>query len=458
MHSDHPTLFDNLNRQALIERKAEQIIKCTPPQCFGIHGGWGAGKTSFLQQLRYHLDGQHNHTKKQPKSNIKPNACDKEVITIWFDAWRYQHEASPVIALLHEIRRQFSTWAKFKGKAAKLGEVTVRSLLNSFSDITKQLGIETFGFKAKDIQKTGEEYEKQHLETRLGTDTVQHFLQQAIDTLLKALLPRGAKKPKLVIFIDDLDRCNSAAAYKLLEGLKVYLDINNCVFIIGMNQAAVIDAIAKERNDNNSTDNRLLAEAYLEKICSSIERLVPPQNSKALLLSWITQTHQNRLALALIFFDENERDKFLPPNPRKIKALANQINHWLPLLDPSSLDNDFKIQALIIIAYVYQFHSELFVRWQYSNDFFTHLQNWAKTGDSKNINYLENLILPYQAETDETTTTPTLELTSTFPEPDAVNIFWVQPLIIDEQLKVEDVTPIMQAISHTSSSHNTDAE
>lgn len=56
-HSDHPTLIDELNRFSSVAYKAEQIINCMPPQVFGIHGDWGAGKTSYLRQLRYHLDG-----------------------------------------------------------------------------------------------------------------------------------------------------------------------------------------------------------------------------------------------------------------------------------------------------------------------------------------------------------------------------------------------------------------
>ena len=56
-HNDEP-VFDGalLKRDAFVRTLAEQIASCTPPQVFGVHGEWGAGKTSvLLRQLQRHL-------------------------------------------------------------------------------------------------------------------------------------------------------------------------------------------------------------------------------------------------------------------------------------------------------------------------------------------------------------------------------------------------------------------
>jgi tRNA A37 threonylcarbamoyladenosine biosynthesis protein TsaE len=461
MHSDQPTLSDNLNRIPLIERKAIEITDCSTPQNFGIHGDWGSGKTSFLRQLRYHLDGSKVGCQSVPSPALISGKYKEEVITIWFDAWRYQHEASPVIALLQEIRNQFCLWAKAKGKAKKLGEITIKSILNTFDDITKVLKIESIPINSKGIQKTGETWEKEHLEQRLNTDNVLILLQQAINTLLKEF--RGRTSKRLVIFIDDLDRCNSSTAYRLLEGIKVYLDLENCVFVFGLNQKVVTESIAKEVTTslvgNTETELRILAEAYLEKICSSFERLSPPENNNELFLQLIEPNYLIHFTNALL--NANGHITCLPPNPRKIKALANLINQWLPrvtALQGYSANKEQYLQASLVVGYIYQYHSDLFHKLQFTHELYNTIKRWASTqlGDSENNSssilkappsFLLELKLPFIIESDDTSAAVTFHKRSSYPDPFSINMFWAQELIIDGDFDMTQITEIIKIIS-----------
>lgn len=462
MQSDHPTLEDKLNRAVPVKAKATQIMECDAPQTFGIHGDWGAGKTSFLRQLRYHLDGMKEGCNGAAPQDLPGGQYEARAVTIWFDAWRYQHESAPVIALLQEIRRQFGTWAKAKNKAAKLTDVAVRSVLNSLDDIAKLLKLEAVPLNPKGVQEVGERWEKDHLESRLGVDTIQDYLESAVATVLEKLL--GASDGRIVVFIDDLDRCSSDAAFRLLEGLKVYLGLRNCVFVLGMNQQLVVDAIAacmpKEMGPADPKlrkhEARVRAEAYLEKLCTNIERMTPPADTRQLLCDWVGPNLALPLKAALSQ-TQGQPIRCLPPNPRRIKALANVMERWWPAIAPLNGSAEDKLRALLIVAYVYQFHSELFQRWQFNPGFFTHMVNWstklwptntAGTG-AEWPPYFAGLTLPEQTSPapDDTSPTPQVVARSTYPDPYATDMFWIAPLIRAAGLNESTVQPIIDAVS-----------
>ncbi|MGH8553264.1 MAG: P-loop NTPase fold protein, partial [Methylococcales bacterium] len=115
LHSDEPTLTDSLDRQGLVAEIAEAAATATPPLVLGVHGDWGSGKTSFMKCVKEHLEQE---------------AFKDRLITVWFEAWRYQNEATPLVAL-PEMRKQFSVSNKVRNQAGKIGEITFRSMLAS---------------------------------------------------------------------------------------------------------------------------------------------------------------------------------------------------------------------------------------------------------------------------------------------------------------------------------------
>ncbi len=426
IHSDEPAETDGLQRQHLVVEIATIAATATPPLVLGVHGDWGSGKTSFMKHVRKELDGKHT----------------KNVVTVWFEAWRYQNEPAPVVALLQEMRQAFSKWKKLDGRIKKLGEITIRTLLNSLNDLAKLVQLESLPFSAEKIQLLGEQWERENLESRLVVDSLQDSLQEAIKTLLP---DSKDPSPRVVIFIDDLDRCNPEMAYRLLEGLKIYLNLNNCVFVLAMNQQIVIKAIASVmKKEDDDARVRLEAEAYLEKLCANIWRLPPPKLSHQYFTA-LLDTTQNTPIQAITDAAETSRP-FLPPNPRRLKALANLYNRlWLRAMNTATIILDHSGQPtlalrILVVAYVYQFHSEFYQRWRHDPTFLEELRRWMQTGKPKLIQNKEGkdipdpaffaLILPSFAKTDDGSPTPgATTITSNYPDPSAPGVFWIAPLL-----------------------------
>lgn len=390
---DWPTFYDAIGWKDHLTTLAERIAHCQTPQVFGIHGDWGSGKTSFARQLQYNLGGDPDPGCDQPSNlapinNLTTDRYKDDIVTIWFEAWRYQNEPVPVVALLQEMRRQFSITKRFTDQFGKLAEVTSRALLNSFSEISKRIGFDGLPSTEK-IQSIGEQWEKDHFAQRLGTDSTSTSLQQAIEALLPERKLDANDEPfsgitsRVVVFIDDLDRCNPDTAFKLLEGIKVYLSIPKCVFVLAMNESAIQEAIAKnlpslKKAENEDADaQRLRAAHYLEKLCTNIYRLPEPADSHTIFTSFIDDVKQKE-ALNLILAKLGKNT--LPPNPRRLKALANQWRrlaaiHW----DGSKPDLELQELAahLLVVAYIYQFHTALWQLWRFNTDFWRVIEGWV---------------------------------------------------------------------------------
>ena len=134
---DWPTFYDAIGWQDHLTTLAERIAHCQTPQVFGIHGDWGSGKTSFARQLQFNLGGDPDPGCDRPVS-LKPlnepatTLYQGEIVTVWFEAWRYQNEPVPVVALLQEMCRQLSITKRFKKQFGKMAGVTSRALLTPF--------------------------------------------------------------------------------------------------------------------------------------------------------------------------------------------------------------------------------------------------------------------------------------------------------------------------------------
>ena len=354
-HNDKPTDEDGLMQETFIKGIAEIIKDCTPPKGIGINGYWGTGKTSALLQLYKALTGV----------SLKEKIPDTSpVIPIWFEAWRYQHEAMPIVALLHEIRAAFSLWNKVLEKSGTIAGVTFLGILGAFDETIKAASGGVMSPKLSDIPKIAAEYEKERYRTALASQDISNLLEQAIEAAL-------GKNKKVVIFIDDLDRCHPEAALKLLEGIKVYLNLKNCVIVFAIDQRQIERALKKALAIDDGSDGHQARE-YLEKICQDIYHLpLADKQRKAEYLHTLlkelklnVQSSIHTTCLAQINAVANTYD-CLPANPRKIKALANRLG--VMLRHNENLAAPFIIQTsppriyelLLAMAIIYTFHREL---------------------------------------------------------------------------------------------------
>lgn len=376
---DLPTLDDKLGWNSELGYLTERILECETPHVIGIHGDWGSGKTSLMRQVQWELGGDMPEDGsvskiKRARNHQDRNARRESIATVWFDAWRYQNEPAPVVALLNEMRQQLTSLPKVRQKLKKTASIVVRSVLDGFSNVGKTIGMEAIP-SAEQIEKYGERWELSHFAQTAETDSIRAHLRDTI----KYLLP-DEDRGRVVVFIDDLDRCNPAAAIRLLEGLKIYLSIPNCVFVLGMNERILVDALAEALStpkEATREELKLIASHYLEKICSDLYRLPLPVDPGQLLGQWLPNGRQRDALMAAI-----AGVACLPPNPRRLKALANQWTRFAARV-PFPGDNEVRrVWAVrtLVAAYIHLFHRDLWERWHFKPDFWNAIKAFVAGG------------------------------------------------------------------------------
>jgi len=395
-HDDQPTLDDELGHAPHVQHLGEMIVGCTPPLVLGIHGDWGTGKTSFLQKLHLFLAGKESGYARADDlgkalwpQGYYGSGRDKKVETIWFEAWRYQFDANPVVALLNEIRAHF-TWSR--KLTEETGKLTFAALM-SIEELTKKIGIQP-----SKIVAGGEQWEADTLAQPLPSQLCRDLLHQAIGTILKK-----GRKDRLVVFVDDLDRCRGEVAFGLLEALKIYLSLPNCVFVLGLDWRNVRRAVDAELRKagmvppTKDGSDRLPVEAedYLNKLCQSIYNLPLLSDGRQYLSSLMTSP----------VFQVDPEDpppvpdgawsriihdyRLLPQNPRKVKAFVNGLAFYVTELR-AVLREVFPGDAVrpnhglaLIVAYLKLLANDVFRVLESDRAFWRELLEFCRTGRSE---------------------------------------------------------------------------
>ena len=220
----------------------------------GIFGNWGAGKSSLLNLI---------------EQQIKPD----EWIVIKFDAWLYQGFDDARTALLETIANHLIQAAKnketilqkSKNLLARIDGLRLAGWLAEGAALAA--GFPTFGLVSKifgtaqnaldGIQDATES--KQVVETgkeivdsgrKLIAPQKQQTPPQQIDEFRKEygeILQDLGKK--LVIVIDNLDRCLPANAIQTLEAIRLFLFLNRTAFIIAADEEMIRHSVAEHYKD-----------------------------------------------------------------------------------------------------------------------------------------------------------------------------------------------------------------
>lgn len=244
---DNPSELDFLGFDAVVVPVMQAIQ--TPeldPVTIGIHAPWGGGKSTVLGLIAEQMGG------------------DKRYLVVRTDPWEYDDQTDvkgTVIAeVLGALEERFGTDAGLKDKT--------KALLKRISWARVGIAIANGALTMQwDAEKLIEAFTPR---TKATPDSMTGFRSEF------ASLLEGLEIERVVVLVDDLDRCLPGAVTATLEAIKLFLSVKKMVFVIAADQDMVRDAIAVSVDSASRGDR--FATRYLEKIIQlpvSLPRLAP---------------------------------------------------------------------------------------------------------------------------------------------------------------------------------------
>ncbi|MDQ0876779.1 Cdc6-like AAA superfamily ATPase [Paenibacillus sp. V4I3] len=200
-----------------------------------LYGTWGSGKTSVMRYLQSEIE---NYS------------------VIFFEAWKYEYDSNLSLSLLEAIMDQIEKEKDILHTFIDETKSAARKLFSLGKNIILNTDISLPGAKistSKAFSQTKEMYEKKsfYSEVQSFNNKFNRIIEKYYEITNK----------KLLIFIDDLDRCEPSNVLNLLSSIKhFFTDTNKIVYFSGIDKKAVSKAI------NIKYNNHITAEEYLEKI------------------------------------------------------------------------------------------------------------------------------------------------------------------------------------------------
>jgi predicted KAP-like P-loop ATPase len=265
------------------------------PITIGLYGDWGSGKSSVLKILEKELEEDENS------------------IVIYFDGWTFESFDDAKLALIQGIVDELEKSEKFKEKVKDKAE----DIVKAFSKLKKSINwmrilkvtaksaipvlsaSMTGGLSVIPMLISAFQEHKNDLADILTGDKAEDFLKDIIgsdkeDKKYAAVrefrndfsdLIEKSKYEKVIILIDDLDRCLPRHIIENQEAIKLFLNVPGTAFVIAADEYIVSNAIKSEylsliKASEQDRGGHNIGEAYMEKFIQLPYRLPSLSNKE----------------------------------------------------------------------------------------------------------------------------------------------------------------------------------
>lgn len=302
---------DRLTLNVQIKGFSDFICTCETPMTIAIQGNWGSGKTSFVNMV---------------VDEIKKGEKPDNYVFIPFNSWQFtqfnmsdQLLTSLVSSLTQALYNDLPEQKKAGKEAGKFILNTMKTItmfsLHAANEIVKN----KTGFDV--AENAGKSISKNEDNTTSDLNELKNNFQTLINERLGIKDEESNPSGKRVIFfVDDLDRLSPEKAVEVLEVLKLFLDCENCIFLLAIDYAVVKNGVSiKYKNTLSSSKGKDFFEKMIQVVYSLPDTLT---HTERYIISMLKDNNiKTNISVASDFADLIKSAG--KDNPRSIKRLLN---------------------------------------------------------------------------------------------------------------------------------------
>ena len=261
--SDEPSPVDLLAFGAIAETAVDAVLDdALDPIALGISGSWGSGKSTVLKLIQAEL-----------ASRSVVNA-EGQILVVETDPWRYDPDVGAKATLILDVLNAFTGELQKNEGVTQHVEDALKKLANRVNWVK---ALKLAARSSITLQLPGiDDLSSLINEDNLGGDpeprNLDEFRQDFANLLADEQLGHVRR---VVVLVDDLDRCLSDTVVDTLETMRLFLSVPKMSFVIAADEDRVADALRERYPEANGPagDSEEPARLYLHKIVQTTLRL-----------------------------------------------------------------------------------------------------------------------------------------------------------------------------------------
>jgi len=244
---EDPWENDCLDRKAQSEKLDNILEAVKQPMVMTLSSPYGMGKSTFLKCWKQSLE-------------------NRGVTSVIFNAWEtdFSHDAFAafVASIQSQLRSRGESKKRFIKAATKIGGAIIKNAPAFAAKVVAKAAIgergiealENFELDEDDAVKLAEGIATDSFKSQIATQNAVVEFQASFEKIIQEEL--GGR---LIIFIDELDRCRPNYSVEVLERIKHIFAVKGAVFILAVDKGQLLSSIA------GVYGNAIDADRYLRK-------------------------------------------------------------------------------------------------------------------------------------------------------------------------------------------------